>query len=141
MGAQYNVCQHESAEAFWVMGMKLRAEGQTANEVDEARIEAMRQGSLEIPQTGTARYWWQTGESIASDGDFTSQCDNCINRASNRAGFINQFSRQYRLRSGVGLHALVGQRNDAGREMIHPNPSTKSYRGGETLQYTPGINR
>jgi hypothetical protein len=25
--------------------------------------------------------------------------------------------------------------------MIHPNPSTKSYRGGETLQYTPGINR
>jgi hypothetical protein len=57
MGAQYAVCQHESAEAFWVMGMKLRAQGQTANEVDEARIEAMREGSLEVPQTGTARYF------------------------------------------------------------------------------------
>jgi len=32
------------------------------------------------------------------------------------------------------LDALVGQRNDAGREMIHPNPSTKSYRGGEAPQ-------
>jgi len=36
--------------------------------------------------------------------------------------------------SGVGLHAPVGQRNDAGREMRHPNPYTKSYRGGEAPQ-------
>jgi hypothetical protein len=57
MGAQYAVCQHESSEAFWVMGMKLRAQGKSANEVDKVRIESMRQGDLEIPEPGTARYF------------------------------------------------------------------------------------
>ena len=36
--------------------------------------------------------------------------------------------------SGVGLHAHVGQRNDGGRKLIRPDPSTKSYRGGEAPQ-------
>ena len=37
--------------------MQLREQAKSADEVDEARIEAMRQGSLEIPQPGTARYF------------------------------------------------------------------------------------
>lgn len=57
MGAQYAVCQHESAEPFWVMGMRLGAEGKTAEEIDEARIEAMRTGRLSPPDSGTARYF------------------------------------------------------------------------------------
>lgn len=57
MGAQYAACQHESAEPFWVMGMQLRAEGMTADEIDEARIEAMRTGRLSVPEFGTARYF------------------------------------------------------------------------------------
>jgi hypothetical protein len=57
MGGQYAVCQHESAEAFWVFGMQLRAQGRTADEVDRARIEAMLLGNLEVPRSGTARYF------------------------------------------------------------------------------------
>ena len=34
-------------------------------------------------------------------------------------------------RVAIRLQRFVGQRNDAGRERIHPNPSTQSYRGGE----------
>lgn len=57
MGAQYAVCQHESAEPFWVMGMRMRVEGRAAEEIDEARIEAMRTGQLAVPEPGTARYF------------------------------------------------------------------------------------
>jgi hypothetical protein len=39
------------------MGMKLRAQGKSANEVDRIRIESVRQGDLELPQLGTARYF------------------------------------------------------------------------------------
>ena len=57
MGAQYSVCQHQSAEAFWVFGMQLRAQGKTGKEMNDIRIATMREGQLEIPQAGTARYF------------------------------------------------------------------------------------
>lgn len=57
MGAKYVVRQHESAEPFWFMGMKLRAQGKSADKVEEARIQAMREVRLGVPQCGMARYF------------------------------------------------------------------------------------
>ena len=57
MAIQYAVCQHSSSEAFWVMGMQLRAGGMAQGDIDQARIDAMVDGTLEIPVMGAARYF------------------------------------------------------------------------------------
>ena len=43
--------------SVWVFGMQLRAQGQSADEVDTERIKALRDGKLEIPQAVTVRYF------------------------------------------------------------------------------------
>lgn len=57
MAIQYAACQHSSSEAFWVMGMQLRAGGMAQADIDQARIDAMVDGTLEIPVVGAARYF------------------------------------------------------------------------------------
>ncbi|MBX3053976.1 MAG: hypothetical protein KF753_21040 [Caldilineaceae bacterium] len=57
MAIQYAVCEHKSSEPFWVMGMQLRAGGMAQADIDQARIDAMVDGTLEIPVVGAARYF------------------------------------------------------------------------------------
>ncbi|RLT42587.1 MAG: hypothetical protein DWI57_05445 [Chloroflexi bacterium] len=57
MAAQYAVCQHSSTQPFWVMGMQLLSGGMKPAEVDQTRLDAMTEGTLETPVVGAARYF------------------------------------------------------------------------------------